>query len=83
MKLLYFAWVRQKLGVGEESLEPPEAVATVSDLAQFLAARGGAYADVFGDTARLRVAINQSHARFDSSVRNADEVAFFPPVTGG
>ena len=83
MKILYFAWVRQKLGVGEESVELPEDVLTVADLVKFLAKRGGAYAEVFGDTARLRAAVNQSHARFDSSVRNADEVAFFPPVTGG
>jgi molybdopterin synthase sulfur carrier subunit len=83
VKLLYFAWVRQKIGLGEESLSLPDDVKTAAQLANLLAAHGGAYADVFADTTRLRVAINQSHARFDSAVSDDDEVAFFPPVTGG
>lgn len=83
MKLLYFAWVRQKTGVSEETLPLPPEVKTVADLARHLAGRGGGFADAFADTARLRAAVNQVHAGFGSPVADGDEVAFFPPVTGG
>lgn len=83
MKVLYFAWVRQKTGVGEETLTPPASVNTVRDLAVFLAGRSPGHAEAFADLARLRCAVNQVHAGFDAPVSDADEVAFFPPVTGG
>jgi molybdopterin synthase sulfur carrier subunit len=83
MKLVYFASVRQTLGKPEEILSVPATVTTVGMLAAFLAAQGPAYAAVFADTARLRVAVNQVHARFEDRVGDDDEVAFFPPVTGG
>jgi sulfur-carrier protein len=83
MKLVYFASVRQTLGKAEETIALPAGIATVADLAAFLAAQGPAYTAVFADTARLRVAVNQVHARLDEPVSDADEVAFFPPVTGG
>jgi molybdopterin synthase sulfur carrier subunit len=81
--LLYFAWVRQKLGTGEERIELPPNVRTVADLTNFLRARGEAFAEVFGDPSRLRAAVNQEHAKWDAAVTQRDEVAFFPPVTGG
>ncbi|HEX3653653.1 MAG TPA: molybdopterin converting factor subunit 1 [Rhizomicrobium sp.] len=83
MTLLYFAWVRQKLGTGEEHIELPPNVRTVAELADFLRARGGPFADIFVDTGGLRAAVNQEHAKWDSAVGAEDEVAFFPPVTGG
>ena len=83
MKLVYFASVRQTLGKSEETIAVPTGVATVGELAAFLAAQGPAYAAVFADPAGLRAAVNQVHARFDVPVGDADEVAFFPPVTGG
>lgn len=83
MKLLYFAWVRQMIGTSEENFACPANVATVRALAAHLATRGGGYAQVFGDPARLRAAVNQEHAGFDARVTEDDEVAFFPPVTGG
>lgn len=83
MKLLYFAWVRQKIGVGEETLALPPGVTTVGALASHLASRGAGYADAFADPARLRAAVNQNHVSFDAPIRDGDEVAFFPPVTGG
>lgn len=83
MKLLYFAWVRQKVGLAEEMLTLPSDVSTVGDLISYLAGRGAGYAEAFADPARLRAAVNQDHVRFDASVCDADEVAFFPPVTGG
>ena len=83
LKLLYFAWVRQKTGVGEEILAMPAEVRTVGDLARFLANRGEGYGEAFADSSRLRAAVNQNHAPFEATVTDGDEVAFFPPVTGG
>jgi len=83
MTLLYFAWVRQKLGTGEEHLELPPGVSTVRELAEHLRDRGGVFADAFSNVKALRAAINQSHVSWDAPVRSSDEVAFFPPVTGG
>jgi molybdopterin synthase sulfur carrier subunit len=81
--LLYFAWVRQKIGRSEEMLALPDGVRTVGDLLAHLGARGGDYAEAFADPSRLRAAVNREHAGFDAVVRDEDEVAFFPPVTGG
>jgi molybdopterin synthase sulfur carrier subunit len=83
MKILYFAWVRQKIGKAEEELELPAAVTTIAELAAWLCLRGQAYADALADPARFRAARNQEHAPFDAPVADADEIAFFPPVTGG
>jgi molybdopterin synthase sulfur carrier subunit len=83
MNLLYFAWVRQKAGVGEERLELPPGVRNVRELADFLRARGGGFSEAFADLSRLRAAVNQEHVGFDAAVGPDDEVAFFPPVTGG
>lgn len=83
MTLLYFAWVRQKIGCGEEQLALPVNIKTVFDLVAYLAQRGAGYADAFADPKRMRVAVNQNHCGFDAALRDSDEVAFFPPVTGG
>ena len=83
MNVLYFAWVRQKVGLSEEHLDLPAGVATVRALAGHLARRGGGYAEAFADLKRLRAAVNQEHVPFDAPVTAGDEVAFFPPVTGG
>ena len=84
MKILYFAWVRQKIGRGEEIVDTPGSVQTAGDLVAWLVARGGeGYAAAFGDLKRIRVAINQEHSNFSTPVDVGDEVAFFPPVTGG
>jgi len=83
MKILYFAWVRQKIGKSEEDFALRGKVCTVSELLEALRNRGGGYAEAFADPSRIRAAVNQEHARFDAKLRNDDEVAFFPPVTGG
>ena len=83
MKLLYFAWVRQKVGKSEETLTLPADVSTVHDLVVHLRALGPGYADAFGVAARLRAAANQVHVGFDTRIGDGDEIAFFPPVTGG
>ncbi len=83
MKLLYFAWVRERLGKQEEELTPPEEVRTVADLLAWLRERDEAHAAALADENVLRVAVDQQHADFDTPVTGAREVAFFPPVTGG
>ena len=81
MTLLYFAWVRQKIGKSEEQLAPP--AADVASLIAHLKTLGPNYADAFADLSRIRVAVNQRHAGLDAKIGLGDEVAFFPPVTGG
>jgi sulfur-carrier protein len=81
--ILYFAWVRDQTGVGEEHLDIPDHVTTVTELADLLAVRSPGHATAFSDRARLRVAIDQTMATFDARIDGAREIAFFPPVTGG
>jgi molybdopterin synthase sulfur carrier subunit len=83
MKLLYFAWVREKLGRQEEELTPPQEVRTVADLLKWLRGLDAAHAAALADENVLRVAVDQRHADFDTPIAGAREVAFFPPVTGG
>ena len=83
MKALYFAYVRERIGLAEEELAPPSEVATVAELIAWLSRRGGNYASAFTDAARVRVALDQRHARLDAPLGSAREVAFFPPMTGG
>ena len=83
MKLLYFAWLKIKTGVAEEEVAPPPEVATVADLLAWLKQRSPGHAEALADLAALRVAVNQEYARPGDPVRPGDEVALFPPVTGG
>jgi molybdopterin synthase sulfur carrier subunit len=81
VKLLYFAWLRQKIGRSEETIEA--AAPTVAALIETLRARGGGYEAAFRDTKLIRCAVNQEHAGLDAKLGPNDEIAFFPPVTGG
>ncbi len=83
MKILYFAWVRQKTGKAEENIEVPESVETVADLIAWLRGKGGGYEHAFADLRLIRSAVDQVHATPDTTIRDAREIAFFPPVTGG
>lgn len=83
MRLVYFAWVRQRIGRGEEEVSPPESVRDVAGLVEWLRARGGGYAQALADPSLVRVAVNQEHVKPDHPVKPGDEVALFPPVTGG
>lgn len=83
MTLVYFAWVRQKVGCGEESFALPAHVRTIAQLIEVLRDRGPNYRQAFAEPDRLRAALNQEHVRFDAELRDGDELAFFPPVTGG
>jgi molybdopterin synthase sulfur carrier subunit len=83
MRLLYFAWVKEKAGVAAEEIEPPESVATVADLIAWLKTRGPEFKNAFARSEVIRAAIDQSHVRHDANIAGAREIAFFPPVTGG
>jgi sulfur-carrier protein len=83
MTILYFAWLRSKIGCGQESLIPPPHLANVQQLVDWLRQQSAAHADAFADMSLIRVAVNQDHAAFDHPLSPGDEVAFFPPVTGG
>lgn len=83
MQLLYFAWVRERIGIGEERVEPPAAVRTVADLAEWLRGRGAGHAEALADLSKLRAAVDRRFVALDSELGEAAEVAFFPPVTGG
>jgi sulfur-carrier protein len=83
MKLLYFAWLRAKIGIAEESVDPPAEVATVAALLDWLKRRGPGFAEALKDTRIVRVAVNQEYVGWDHPLRPGDEVALFPPVTGG
>lgn len=83
MQLLYFGWVRGKIGVDRETVEPPEGVDDVGALIAWLSKRGGGYAEAFGDLSVVRVAVNHELADLDQPISRGDEIAMFPPMTGG
>lgn len=83
MRVLYFAWVREMVGTGEEQVDPPRGVETVAALIDWLARQSDAHATAFADRTRLRAAVDQVFVPLDGSITDAVEVAIFPPVTGG
>jgi len=83
VKILYFAWLKEKTKVSEETISLPNGVSDVTGLVAALKARGDGFAEAFANEAIVRVAVNQEHVGFDHAVADGDEVAFFPPVTGG
>lgn len=83
VSLLYFAWVREGVGVGEELLDLPETLCTAADVISWLAARGGGYRSAFADASKLRCAADQVMVALDAPLGSPKEIAFFPPVTGG
>jgi molybdopterin synthase sulfur carrier subunit len=83
MRLLYFAWVKEKVGKGSEDVALPPGIATVGELIAWLKTRGPEFANAFQREEVIRAAIDRSHARHDAPIGGAREIAFFPPVTGG
>jgi len=83
LTILYFAWLRERAGTAQETVVPPASVATVADLIGWLRGRSARHATAFADTRLIRCAVNQDFADPAHALRDGDEVAFFPPVTGG
>jgi sulfur-carrier protein len=83
MKVKYFAWVRERVGIAEEMVEPPASVRTVDDLIGWLSKRGDTYAYAFETPKVIRAAIDHAHVKPDAAISGAREIAFFPPMTGG
>jgi len=83
MKLLYFAWVRTKIGIGEEQVTLPADIGDVRGLLDWLVSRGDNYAAALKERQIVKVAVNQEYVGLDDPINAHDEVAIFPPVTGG
>jgi molybdopterin synthase sulfur carrier subunit len=83
MRLLYFAWLREKIGKSEEEISLPPEVATVGALVEWLKAQGPGYEAAFAQPKLVRCAVDQDFATPDTLIAGASEIAFFPPVTGG
>lgn len=83
LNLVYFAWLKQSIGMGSESVEVPPDVASVEQLRLWLRNRGGGHGEAFGKDAVLRAAVNKAVVGDDHALKDGDEVAFFPPFTGG
>ena len=83
MQLLYFGWVRTKIGSGRETLDPPADITDVRGLVEWLKQRGDGYQEALQDLETIRVAVNQEMVDLDALVSPSDEIALFPPMTGG
>lgn len=83
MRVLYFAWVRERIGLAEEELAPPPEVGTAGELIAWLAGRGDNYAHAFERPETIRVAVDRVHVSAAASIAGAREIALFPPMTGG
>jgi molybdopterin synthase sulfur carrier subunit len=83
VKALYFAWVRERIGLAEEEIDPPAGVDSVAALIDWLATRGEGYAHAFENPRVIRAAIDRKHVKPTASIAGAGEIAFFPPMTGG
>jgi sulfur-carrier protein len=83
VKILYFAWVRERIGKADEDVDPPAGVTTVAELIGWLAGRGEEYSHAFENPKVIRAAIDRVHVRPETKIGPAREIAFFPPMTGG
>lgn len=83
VRLVYFAWVRERIGKPDETLELPGQVKTVADLLAWLPTRGESYEAALAVPKAIRVALDQEHVRHDEPIGGAREIALFPPMTGG
>lgn len=83
INIVYFAWVRERLGVDQEQFALDDEIETIADVLAMLGKRDGSYADIFADCDKLRFALDQDYGLSTSSIGSARELAIFPPVTGG
>ena len=82
-KLVYFAWVRERVGMTDEHVALPASIITVADLLAWQQTRGEEYAHAFEHANVIRVALDKKHAPHETAIHSASEIAFFPPMTGG
>ena len=83
MRLLYFAWLRTRIGTAEETVDPPPSVRSVAGLVEWLKTRGPGFAEALKNHKLVRVAVNKEYVGYDHPLAPGDEVALFPPMTGG
>ena len=83
MKILYFSWIKDKIGKTHEDIDIRDNIKTIEELIAFLKKSNESYEEVFKDTSSIKVSINMETADFKDQINNNDEVAFFPPMTGG
>ena len=83
VKILYFARLKETLGIGSEEITLPPSISTLGQLRETLVLRGGEWTQALAETSSVRAAVNQEMASAERPVRDGDEIAFFPPVTGG
>ncbi len=83
MRVLYFALLRERIGMAEEEVSPPAGIRTVAELVSWLRGRSAQHEAALANPAMVRVAVNQDYAQPSDAVRPGDEIALFPPVTGG
>ena len=83
VRLVYFAWVRERVGKTDEEVDLPNEIGTVADLVRWLKGRGEEYEYAFENEGVVRAAINHTHVKPDAAIAGAREIAFFPPMTGG
>lgn len=83
MKIIYFAWLRERLNKTEEDVDLPSSVQTIGELMDWLKTRGEEYEYAFDNPKVIRAAINKTHVRAEAKIAGASEIAFFPPMTGG
>ena len=83
MNILYFAWMREHTGCATEEIDLPDGVTTVADLVQHLASQSNGHATALRNLKTVRIAVNRAYGALDTPIKQGDEVAFFPPVTGG
>ncbi len=83
VKLVYFAWVREKIGKGEEEIDLPAEVTTVGELLAYLKTLGEEYDEALKFPEAIRVALNQEHAHYSEKIAGVREIGIFPPMTGG
>ncbi|MEO9634934.1 MAG: molybdopterin converting factor subunit 1 [Parasphingorhabdus sp.] len=83
INIIYFAWVRERLGIDQEAIRLDDGVKTIEDLLALLTQRGAVYAEILADAEKLRFALDQDYAVLETPIGSAHEIAIFPPVTGG
>ena len=83
MRILYFSWLKEKIGLNSQEIIKPNNVETVDDLIAFLKEKSEKHKNAFSDLNSIKIAVNQEFADFETKIKEKDEIAFFPPVTGG